>query len=264
MMSDSLVIRRDDGPVAILTLNRPEKRNALSRALMTELEHQLDRAGRDPKVRSVVLTGAGTVFCAGMDLKEAARERESAEAEHLAVIALQQYADLLQQLHTLSKPTIAAVIGDALAGGAGLVTAVDFAIASNKARIGYPEVMRGLVPSVVMHDLTRMVGDRRVRQLLLTGQPIAADVAYQWGLFNQITEPENCLSEAVRAGLELVQVAPRAVAAVKRQLDETLGRPPSLRGAAAVSAAIRVSEEAQEGIQAFLERRPPRWTDPQS
>ncbi len=171
-MSEALVKRSDDGPVTLLTLNRPDRRNALSRALMRELEDELGRAAHDPKVRAVVLTGEGPVFCAGMDLKEAARERNDAEAEQFAVATLQEYADLLQKLHTLPKPTIAALNGDALAGGAGLMSACDFAIASESARIGYPEVHRGLVPSVVMFDLTRLIGDRRARQLLLAGELI--------------------------------------------------------------------------------------------
>lgn len=260
-MSEALVKRVDDGPVAILTLDRPDRRNALSRALMRELEDQLDRAGHDPKVRAVVLTGAGTVFCSGMDLKEAARERDSAEAEQYAVTSLQEYGDLVQKLHALPKPTIAAVNGDALAGGAGLMTACDLAVASGTARIGYPEVLRGLVPAVVMYDLTRLIGDRRARQLLLTGQSIMSMEAHRWGLVNYVTEPELCLAESIRMGKDMFQSAPQAVAVIKRLLDETQGRPKSLRGAAAVSAAIRVSEEAQEGIRAFLEKRPPRWVE---
>jgi methylglutaconyl-CoA hydratase len=262
-MPESLVTRTDDGPVAILTLNRPEKRNALSRDLMTELEGQLDRAGRDPRVRSVVLAGAGPVFCAGMDLAEAAKERNGAEAEGHAVVSLQVYADLVQRIHTLPKVTIAAVHGDALAGGAGLMAACDFALAADRARIGYPEVIRGLVPAVVMFDLTRLVGDRRARQLLLAGELVSAKVALEWGLVNQVTTQENCLTESVRVGKCFVHTGPQAVAAIKRLLDETHGRPETLRGAAAVSAAIRVSDEAQEGIRAFLEKRPPRWDEPQ-
>jgi len=258
-MAEPLVTRADEGPVAILTLNRPAKRNAISRDLMTQLEHLLHRCAADPRVRAVVLTGAGSVFCAGMDLSEAAKERTSLEAEHHAVVTLQQFADLLQKLHALPRPTIAALNGDALAGGAGLMAACDFAIASERARIGYPEVLRGLVPSVVMFDLTRQVGDRRARQLLLAGDLISASVAQQWGLVNQVTAPDACLPEAIRVGKQLVQAGPNAVAAIKRGLDETNGRPQNLRGAAAVSAAIRVSEEAQEGIQAFLEKRPPSW-----
>jgi methylglutaconyl-CoA hydratase len=228
---------------------------------MRELEHHLDRAGHDPKVRTVVLTGAGTVFCSGVDLKEAAQERDGAEAEQHAVVTLQEYADLIQKVHTLPKLTIAAINGDALAGGAGLMAACDFAVAAERARIGYPEVLRGLVPAVVMYDLTRLIGDRRARQLLLSGGPISATTASDWGLVNQVTPSENCLTESIRIAKDYVHSAPQAIAAIKRLLDETHGRPASLRGAAAVSAAIRVSEEAREGIRAFLERRPPRWVE---
>jgi methylglutaconyl-CoA hydratase len=262
-MSENLVQRHDDGPVAVLTLNRPDKRNALSRALITELDRLVDRVGHDPHIRAVVLTGAGTVFCAGMDLKEAAEERGGAEAEQHAVVTLQEYADLVQRVHTLPKPTIAALNGDALAGGAGLMAACDFAVASERARIGYPEVLRGMVPAVVMFDLTRLIGDRRARQLLLSGDLISATIAFNWGLVNQVTTADKCLSEAIRIGRDMASTAPLAVAAIKRLLDETEGRPKSLRGAAAVSAAIRVSDEAQEGILAFLEKRPPRWMQPE-
>lgn len=261
-MAASLVRRTDDGPVAILTLNRPDRRNAISRALMSELEEHLDRASRDPRIRAIVLTGEGTVFCSGMDLREAERERGGGEAEHHAVVTLQQFADLIQMLHTLPTPTIAALNGDALAGGAGLMAACDFAIAAEDARIGYPEVLRGLVPSVVMFDLTRLVGDRRARQLLLCGETIGAEEAQRWGLLNQVTPREGCLEAAVRIGRRLMEAAPNAVAAIKRQLDESHGRPGNLRGAAAVSAAIRVGDEAQEGIRAFLEKRPPSWFQP--
>jgi methylglutaconyl-CoA hydratase len=258
-MSEDLVLRHDDGPVAVLTLNRPDKRNALSRGLIAELDRLIDRVGHDPSIRALVITGAGGVFCAGMDLKEAAEERGGAEAEQHAVVTLQEYADLIQRVHTLPKPTIAALSGDALAGGAGLMAACDFAVASEQARIGYPEVLRGMVPAVVMFDLTRLIGDRRARQLMLSGDMISATTAFNWGLLNQVTTPEKCLVEAIRIARGLSTSAPLAVAAIKRLLDETEGRPKTLRGAAAVSAAIRVSDEAQEGILSFLEKRAPRW-----
>jgi methylglutaconyl-CoA hydratase len=261
-MNENLVLRHDDGPVAVLTLNRPDKRNALSRALIADLDRMMDRVGHDPSIRSLVITGESTVFCAGMDLKEAAEERGGAEAEQHAVVTLQEYADLIQRVHTLPKPTIAALNGDALAGGAGLMAACDFAVASEQARIGYPEVLRGMVPAVVMFDLTRLIGDRRVRQLLLSGGVISAATAFDWGLVNHVTTAEKCLGEAIRIARGLSSSAPLAVAAIKRLLDETDGRPKSLRGAAAVSAAIRVSDEAQEGILSFLEKRPPRWVQP--
>jgi methylglutaconyl-CoA hydratase len=116
-----------------------------------------------------------------------------------------------------------------------------------------------MVPAVVMFDLTRLIGDRRARQLLLSGGPISATMAFNWGLLNQVTTPEKCLGEAIRIGRDMATAGPLAIAAIKRLLDETEGRPKTLRGAAAVSAAIRVSDEAQEGILSFLDKRSPRW-----
>jgi methylglutaconyl-CoA hydratase len=263
-MSTRLLIREDRGPVTILTLNRPESRNALSHALLAQLRDELDAVGVDVGIRSVIVTGSGPAFCSGMDLKEAAQLDAAPDGEHAMVALLKEFADLVHCLHTLAKPTIAAVNGDALAGGAGLMAACDMAIAAETARIGYPEVRRGLVAAIVMHDLIRQVGDRRARQLLLTGNLISGDLAVDWGLVNAVTPAEACLDEAIRMAEGLVACAPSALATTKRLLDETEGRPPNLRGAAAISAVVRASEEAQEGISAFVEKRPPRWATPPS
>jgi methylglutaconyl-CoA hydratase len=257
-MSASLIIREDLGPVVILTMNRPDRRNALSRSLLAELGDTLDRLRVHEQTRAVVLTGAGKAFCSGMDLHEAATDLSS-DAEQQTVAILQEFGDVLQALHTLPKPTIAAVNGDAFAGGAGLVAACDFAIAAESARIAYPEIHRGLVPAIVMHDLTRQLGDRRARELLLTGAVISAHQAAEWGLVNSVTASEQCLSEAVRLANSLIPCGPLAVAATKKLLDQAAGRPADLRGAAAVSAAIRCSDEAREGIRAFFDKRPASW-----
>ncbi|MDR3617751.1 MAG: enoyl-CoA hydratase-related protein [Paludisphaera borealis] len=258
-MTHSLVKTDVDGPVTILTLARPAKRNALSRDLISKLRDELDRIAKTPRIRSVVLTGEGKVFCSGMDLKEAAADDASTEAQQAGVDAMHSFADLIRRLHTLPQPVIAAVNGDALAGGAGLMTACDVAVAVAKARIGYPEVLRGLAPVVVMHDLTSLIGGRRARQLLLSGEPITAEVAHAWGLVNEIAPDDGCLAAAVELGKRYARGAPGAQAAVKKLLVETAGKPADLRGAAAVSAAMRGSEEAREGMRAFLEKRPPRW-----
>jgi methylglutaconyl-CoA hydratase len=195
-----------------------------------------------------------------MDLKEAAEMDAAPDGEHAMVAVLKEFADLVHCLHTLPKPSIAAVNGDALAGGAGLMAACDLAVAAEVVRIGYPEVRRGLVAAIVLHDLIRQVGDRRARQLLLTGDLISAEIACDWGLVNAVTPAESCLDEAIRMADGLVACGPSALATTKRLLDEAEGRPPNLRGAAAVSAVIRSSEEGQEGIRAFVEKRPPSWT----
>lgn len=258
-MSEPNVVRTDRGEVCLLTLNRPEVRNALSRALIGRFGDLLSEAATDPRVRAIVVTGAGPVFCAGMDLKEASAIIDTPEAEKQTVADVQAIADLIQQIHTTPKPTIAALNGDAFAGGAGIATACDFVVAARTASIGYPEVRRGLVAAIVMHDLTRQVGARRARALLLTGQPISAEEAARWGLVNRVVDPEACLDEAVALGRSLVESAPSAVETTKRLLDEISGLPKTLRGAAAITAAVRVSDEAEEGIRAFLEKRPPRW-----
>ena len=258
-MSARLVSRDDRGPVAVLTLDRPLQRNALSRALLAQLRDALDKVSVDEKIRAVVLTGAGVAFCTGMDLKEAAAMDAAADAEAQTIGTLEEFADLLQRLHTLPKPTIAAVNGDALAGGAGLMMACDLAIAAETARIGYPEVKRGLVAAIIMYDLTRQVGDRRARQLLLGGEPISSKVAQDWGLVNKVTPSDACLHEAIGVAEELAQSGPKALALTKRLLDEAAGGPRDLRGAAAVSASVRLSAEAREGIHAFVEKRWPAW-----
>jgi methylglutaconyl-CoA hydratase len=258
-MSEPAILRDDRGSVVILTLNRPHRRNALSRDLVVELSDQLTKIEAESGTRAVVLTGSDPVFCAGMDLKESLDSSGTPESEQRAIADLQGIADLVDQLHRLSKPTIAALNGDAFAGGAGLAGACDFVIAAEQARIGYPEVRRGLVAAVVMHDLVRQVGDRRARFLLLTGEPISASEAERWGLINRVVPSQSCLTEAVGLGASLTASAPGALATTKRLLDETSGRPANLRGPAAVTAAIRVSEEAEEGMLAFLEKRQPRW-----
>ena len=258
-MSQELVKTETDGLVAVVKLDRPEKRNALSRSLLARLRDELDRIAGTSQIRSVVLTGEGKAFCSGMDLKEAEADGESTEAEQAGVAAMREFADLIRRLHTLPQPVIAAVNGDALAGGAGLMTACDVAVAASGARIGYPEVLRGLAPVDVMHDLTNLVGGRRARQLLLSGEPISAETAHAWGLVNEVVADGDCVAAAVAMGKRFALGAPSAQASIKAMLDEAGGLPADLRGRAAVSAAMRGSDEAREGMRAFLEKRPPRW-----
>ncbi len=261
-MSQAPFVRTDTrGPVALITIDREDRRNALSSQVIADLGDGFDRARYDPLIRAIVLTGAGRTFCAGMDLQEAARTLASGEpeAERAAVASAQALADLIVQIHECPKPVIAALNGDALAGGAGLAMACDLVIAADSARVGYPEVKRGLVAAIVMHDLSRLVGDRRARQLLLTGDPIDAEVAERWGLVNRVVPAAECFEAAMAVGRSLVESGPIALAATKKQLDEASRRPRDLRGSAAISAAVRVSEEAAEGMSAFLEKRRPSW-----
>ncbi len=266
-MSASGFVRSESrGPVSLITIDRPDRRNALSAPVIAALSDALDVARYDPATRAIVLAGAGTAFCSGMDLKEASRAgpsaSASADAEHAAVADAQALADLIMQVHASPKPVIAAIGGDALAGGAGLAMACDLAVAADSARIGYPEVRRGLVAAIVMHDLIRLVGDRRARWLLLTGEPIDAAEAERWGLVNRVVPATGCLEAAIALGRSLVEAGPIALATTKKGLDEATGRPRDLRGSAAIGAAVRVSDEAIEGMAAFLEKRKPTWSAP--
>lgn len=259
--SDAFVLREDRDHVSILTLNRPAKRNALSRALIDAISDALGVIAASPGIRAVVLTSAGQAFCSGMDLKEAAAclDLPEPEASARAVSDLQAYGDLLDQIHTFARPVVAAVQGDALAGGAGLALACDLVVMSSEAVLGYPEVKRGIVASVVMHDLVRLVGDRRARQMLLTGEAIDASTALAWGLINEVAPAHHCVEHALDWASSFESCAPQALATTKELLDEAFERPRSLRGAAAMSAALRAGDEALEGIRAFVEKRRHAW-----
>ncbi|MDB5349569.1 MAG: enoyl-CoA hydratase/carnithine racemase [Planctomycetota bacterium] len=253
-MSQPLVLIEEHGPIAVLTLNRPERRNALSRALVNELSDSIDKLAADPTLRALVLTGNGPTFCAGMDLKEA-----SEPSETQAVGDTQAIADLMHRVHTFPRPTIAAAQGDALAGGAGLALACDFVLMADGASLGFPEVRRGLVAAIVLHDLVRHVGDRRARDLLLTGRSIPAVEAERWGLINTVVPAASCRDEAMALARSLLASAPIATTTTKRLLDEASSLPSNLRGAAAISAAARVGDEAGEGMAAFFEKRAAAW-----
>lgn len=255
----SLVLREDHGPVVILTLNRPERRNALSRRLMEELGDVIEHLETDPKVRILVLAGAGPSFCAGMDLYEAIAVMASPSSEETAIADTKEIAHLINQIHNFSKPTIAELNGPALGGGAGLALACDFVIMSDRAKLGFPEVLRGLVPAIVMHDAIRQVGDKRVRELLLTGEILDSESAYRWGLATRLVDSAKCRDEVLNLARRLLAVAPRAFETTKRMIDEATRRPVDLSGPAAISAAARVGDEAAEGMLAFTQKRPPRW-----
>lgn len=258
-MSDSLVLSEVHGPVAVLVINRPGRLNALSRGLVAELSDAISTVTSDVSIRALVLTGTGPTFCTGMDLREAGEITHDAQGEKSIVADVSAIADLIHQIHAVPKITIAALNGDTYAGGAGIMAACDFVVAAAGTKIGYPEVKRGLVAAVIMNDLVRQVGERRARELLLLGDPISVEQAELWGLVNRVVSPGACREEAIALAQALTAGGPRAQAITKRLLDESAGRMTDLRGAAAVTASVLVSDEAAEGIRAFLEKRPPSW-----
>src|SRR5215210_2937026 len=204
-------------PAAVLTINRPDKRNALSRALIAALADAFRRAAADPAARCVVLTGNGPAFCAGMDLDEL-RGTLGDDADKVWDDAA-TLSKLYEFVYDLPKPTIAAVNGAAVAGGAGLVTVCDLAVSVPIAKFGYPEVRRGLVAAMVMPHLLRHVGERTARWLLLTGELIDGLAALRIGLVNQISSAEKLLETAHAWATACAEGGPRALAATKDLLQ---------------------------------------------
>jgi methylglutaconyl-CoA hydratase len=258
-MTAALVLYEHRPPAAVLTLNRADKRNALSRALIGALTDAFQRAQEDPAARAVILTGAGPVFCAGMDLAELAetldREQESAKVWDDAL----RLATLYDLIYSLPKPTIAAVNGAAVAGGAGLVTVCDLALAAPEARFGYPEVRRGLVAAMVMPHLLRHVGERVARFLLLTGELIDATEACRTGLINAVVPSAQLLEGALGWGRSLAEGGPNALALTKSLLKQFSRQALPVEETARASAAPRLGDECQQGLRAFFAKRPAPW-----
>jgi len=242
-----------------IILNRPEKRNALTRALLADLRQAFDDLHQEKRVRAVILTGAGTAFCAGMDLdemRETSRQPRPHEQWREDAIA---YQDLVEQMLRFPRPIIAAVNGPAVAGGAGLVLACDIVIASAGAAFGLPE--RGIVAGIVSPLLAFRVGGGQAARLLLTAATIDANEAHRLGLFHELIDEDRLWARAVELAGQCAQSAPQALQLTKRMLNETIGESlfGQLTSGAAVSATARTTEAATEGLNAFLEKREPRW-----
>jgi methylglutaconyl-CoA hydratase len=258
-MSEELVRYESRPPAVILTLNRADRRNALSQALIAALTAAFTRARDDEAARCVILTGAGPAFCAGMDLAELQQSIESAAAPSSVWESAQRLAELYELIYALPRPTIAAVNGPAVAGGAGLVTVCDLALAVPSARFGYPEVRRGLVAAMVMPHLLRLVGERAARYLLLTGELIDADEARRVGFINALVPPEKLLDRAFDHAKSIAEGGPNALAQTKQLLHGFSHQAASVAEAARASAAPRLPEECRQGLEAFFGRRPAPW-----
>jgi methylglutaconyl-CoA hydratase len=254
-----LVLYEARPPAVLLTINRPDRRNALSRGLIAALTAAFARARDDPAARCVILTGAGSVFCAGMDLAELQESLAApSEASPVWDDAL-RLATLYDLIYTLPKPTVAAVNGAAVAGGAGLVTVCDLALAAPEAKLGYPEVRRGLVAAMVMPHLLRHVGERTARYLLLTGDLIDSAEAVRCGLVNAVAPADQLLDRAAAWTRSLAEGGPLALARTKELLQTFSKQAVSLEEAARASAAPRLTEECRQGLEAFFARRPAPW-----
>lgn len=252
-MSVPLTVETIRPGVALLTLARPERRNALSIALVTALVRELESLHARRAARVVILRGAGPVFSAGLDLAEAADAtlvEESARRVSAALHAL-RHSPLV---------SIAAVHGGAYAGGAGLMAACDIAVAAADARIGFPEARRGLLPALVCEALREKVRGGDLADLFLVGEPIDAARAREIGLVQRVVPVESLLDEAVRLAEGILAGGPRTIEHTKTLLRRAYAHPAAEQGSPiAEHLAARSSPEAVEGLRAFLEKRPPVW-----
>ena len=247
------------GPAALIAIHRPDKRNALSRALIAALHEAFLRAADDPLARSVILTGSGPAFCAGMDLDELRGTLGATVEPELIWEDAQRLSALYELIYALPKPTIAAVNGAAVAGGAGLVTVCDLAVAVPGAKFGYPEVRRGLVAAMVLPHLLRHVGERAARWLLLTGELIDAAEAQRIGLINAVATPEALMETASQWAGWLAEGGPKALTTTKELLAKCSHRAIPMADLAKASAEPRLNKECREGLAAFFGKRRAVW-----
>src|SRR2546423_10914413 len=215
-MEDSPVIYAIEGSVALVTLNRPEKRNALNDALVAALKDALRDADARDEVRAVVLTGAGADFCSGADLSALQKISEASVEENLE--DARKLFELYALIRSVRVPVVAAVRGRALAGGCGLATACDIVLAASSARFGYPEVKIGFVPAMVMAILRRNVSEKRAFELITRGEEISADEAERIGLVNHVFDDEAFETEVEKYVSGFEKMSRSAVMLSKRLL----------------------------------------------
>jgi len=251
-----------DAGIHTILLNRPDKRNALTQQLIEDLTDALESAAANPACRVVILSGAGSAFCAGLDLEQlrAMAEKSAQQPDDYRADA-ERIATLLRTLLSLPLPTIAAVNGPAIAGGMGIATLCDFTLAVPEAKFGYTEVRIGFIPAIVSAFLRAQIGDKRSRDLLLTGRLLSADEAHTLGLVTRIVHEPELMAEARALATRLLRNSPAAMEATKRLLGKFADRTLSDDIEAAILASIqaRSTDDFREGLQAFLEKRDPQW-----
>lgn len=246
-----------DGPTAVITLNRPQRRNALSLELMRELIHCLHTVGGDRDIRAVILAAAGKVFCSGHDLSEMVG-RDINEYRRLFDVC----SDLMMKIQAIPQPVIAEVQGIATAAGCQLVATCDLALASEQAAFATPGVRIGLFCTTPMVALSRAVGRKRALQMLLTGEMVDAATAADWGLINRVVPATGLQAETRKLAARIADASTFTVSLGKQayytQID--LDQPKAYAYAKEVMSMNSLAADAQEGISAFLEKRTPCWT----
>ncbi len=246
------------GNLATLTLNRPDKRNAISAAMISELQSALDEIEKS-HARVGILTGSGKAFCAGMDLEMLAAIAQQSPSENQE--DSRRMAKMFRRIWSFSKPLIAAVNGAALAGGCGIATLCDFTLAAPEAKFGYTEVKIGFLPAIVSVFLSRQIGEKRTRDLLLTGRIVEPGEAKEIGLINEIVPAETLMERAKELADILIAASPGSVTRAKRLLTSAAaaGVDADLERAVLENARIRCTPDFKEGLASFLEKRKPVW-----
>lgn len=246
-----LLVRREGG-VARLTLNRPDKRNALDAALIEALKAALRAADADPEVRVVAVEGAGKDFCSGADLSALRTIAEGGVMENLEDV--EGLAELFLLPRRMRKPVVALVRGRALAGGCGLATACDLVVAAEGAQFGYPEARIGFVPAMVMAILRRNVSEKRAFDLVVRAQPVTAAEAERIGLINRVVADDAFEAEAGALLAELAERSPSAVQLTKRLLYHTdaMSFAEAVHAGADLNVLARMTEDMQSGVRRFL------------
>ena len=248
-----------DAEMATITLNRPEKRNAISTAMIEELLGALDAADSS-SARVVILTGAGSAFCSGMDLDGLSKLAQQSREQNLE--DSRRMARMFHRLWSYDKALIAAVNGPAIAGGCGIATLCDFTLAVPEAKFGYTEVRIGFIPAIVSVFLTRQIGEKRARDLLLTGRIVDAAEACAIGLVTKVVPADALMQSAQALAAELIAASPTSLLRTKRLLcnysEEEVDA--DLTSAIDENAGIRSTHDFREGLASFLEKRKPKWT----
>ena len=254
----STILVADDGAVRTITLNRPERRNAMTPEMQAELIAAMDEAATS-SCRVVVFAGAGEAFCSGLDLSALQGMNDKSAEEHR--VDAERIAKLFRSLYELPKPTIAVVHGAAIAGGTGIATLCDFTLAVPAAKFGYTEVRIGFVPAVVSAFLALQVGDKRARDLLLTGRLFDATEAHRLGLVSEVVAGEALQSRVATLAAVLAANSPSSLEATKRLLaaqnKEWLDA--AIAAAMDANAEARETADFREGVASFLEKRKPVW-----
>jgi len=241
--------------VARLTLNRPDKRNALDGELVGELKAAFGASAADDACRVVLLTGAGTDFCSGADLANLEKTAQNSVLDNMA--DARSTADLLLMMRNHPRPVIAAVQGRALAGGCGIATACDIILASQSAQFGYPEVNIGFVPAMVMAILRRSVSEKAALELVVTGETVSAARAYELGLVHRVFAGDKFLSEVEAYVAKLAAKSASAVMLSKRLLYnmDSMSFEAALQAGVEINAIARQTEDCRKGVERFLKKK---------